>query len=43
MCDAAVRGIGLKASDIHGFIKRVPMADAEPVRLQQEEGYVHIQ
>lgn len=42
MCQVAARGHGLEADDIHGFIKLVPMADAELVRLQQEEGYVYM-
>lgn len=42
MCQVAARGHGLEAEDIHGFVKLVPMADAEIVRLQQEEGYVYM-
>jgi intracellular sulfur oxidation DsrE/DsrF family protein len=42
MCQVAARGHGLEAEDIHGFVKVVPMADAEIVRLQQEEGYVYM-
>ena len=43
MCAVAARGHGLAPTDIHGFVKLVPMADAELVRLQQEEGYVYMQ
>ena len=39
MCKAAAKLQGLTAKDIHGFVKMVPMADAEIVRLQQEEGF----
>ena len=42
MCQVAARGHGLEAEDIDGFVKVVPMADAEIVRLQQEEGYVYM-
>jgi intracellular sulfur oxidation DsrE/DsrF family protein len=42
MCQVAARGHGLEAGEIHGFVKLVPMADAEIVRLQQEEGYVYM-
>lgn len=42
MCKAAARLQGLTAKDIHGFVKMVPMADAEIVRLQQEEGYAYM-
>ena len=43
MCRAAARDRGLEPDDIHGFVTMVPMADAELVRLQQEEGYVYMQ
>lgn len=43
MCQVAARGHGLEPDDIHGFVEVVPMADAEIVRLQQEEGYVYMQ
>ncbi|PKO69273.1 MAG: hypothetical protein CVU23_06700 [Betaproteobacteria bacterium HGW-Betaproteobacteria-17] len=43
MCRAAAQLQGLKPEDIHGFVKMVPMADAEIVRLQQEEGFAYIQ
>lgn len=42
MCRVAARGHGLEPDDIHGFVRVVPMADAEIVRLQQEEGYVYM-
>ena len=43
MCQAAAQLQGLKPEDIHGFVKMVPMADAEIVRLQQEEGFAYMQ
>lgn len=43
MCKAAAALLGLKPADIHGFVKMVPMADAEIVRLQQEEGFAYMQ
>lgn len=42
MCEVAARGHGFEPQDIHGFVEVVPMADAEIVRLQQEEGYVYM-
>jgi intracellular sulfur oxidation DsrE/DsrF family protein len=42
MCRVAARGYGLDPDEIHGFVTVVPMADAEIVRLQQEEGYVYM-
>ena len=42
MCQVAAKGHGLEPEDIHGFVKVVPMADAEIVRLQQEEGHVYM-
>jgi len=42
MCRVAARGHGLAPGDIHGFVKMVPMADAELVRLQREEGYAYM-
>ena len=42
MCQAAARMQGFEPGDIHGFVKMVPMADAEIVRLQQE-GYAYMQ
>lgn len=43
MCQAAARTRGLSPADIHGFVTMVPMADAEIIRLQQEEGYAYLQ
>lgn len=43
MCEIAARGHDLKPEDIHGFVKMVPMADAEIVRLQREEDYAYMQ
>lgn len=43
MCKLAARGQGFEPADIHGFVRIVPMADAEIVRLQQEEGYAYMQ
>lgn len=43
MCRIAARGHGYAPEDIHGFVKMVPMADAEIVRLQREEGYAYMQ
>ncbi len=42
MCRIAARGHGLEPADIHGFVRVVPMADAEIVRLQQQEGYAYM-
>ncbi len=43
MCAAAAKAnYNLLAKDIHGFLKMVPMADAEIVRLQQEEGFAYM-
>jgi hypothetical protein len=42
MCRVAASGYGLEPEDINGFVKVVPMADAEIVRLQQEEGYAYM-
>lgn len=42
MCRASARLQGFMPKDIHGFIKMVPMADAEIVRLQQEEGFAYM-
>ena len=43
MCRVAATGHDLEPDEIHGFVKVVPMADAEIVLLQQEEGYVYMQ
>jgi hypothetical protein len=42
MCKVAAKGHGFVPEDINGFVKMVPMADAEIVRLQQEEGYAYM-
>ncbi|MEJ2141206.1 MAG: DsrE family protein [Gammaproteobacteria bacterium] len=42
MCKLAAQGHGFKPQDIHGFVEMVPMADAEIIRLQQEEGHVYM-
>ena len=42
MCRIAARGHGFEPEEIHGFVNLVPMADAEIVRLQQEEGYAYM-
>lgn len=41
MCRAAAGILGYRPVDIHGFVKMVPMADAEIVRLQRE-GYAYM-
>jgi intracellular sulfur oxidation DsrE/DsrF family protein len=43
MCRVAAQGHGYAPEDIHGFVEIVPMADAEIVRLQQEEGHAYMQ
>lgn len=42
MCKLAAQGHGFKPSDIHGFVEMVPMADAEIIRLQQEEHHAYM-
>lgn len=42
VCRVAARGRGLEPEDMHGFLRIVPMADAEIVRLQREEGYAYM-
>jgi len=42
LCRAAARMQGFEPRDVHGFVKMVPMADAEIVRLQREEGYAYM-
>jgi len=42
MCQAAAKAMNYSYQDIHGFIQMVPMADAEIVRLQKEEGYSYM-
>jgi len=41
MCRAAARLLNYEPNDIHGFVKMVPMADAEIVRLQHD-GYAYM-
>jgi len=41
MCSAAAKLLNYEAQDIHGFVKMVPMADAEIVRLQHD-GYAYM-
>jgi len=43
MCKVAAKMAGYEPKNIHGFVKMVPMADAEIIRLQQEEGYAYMQ
>ncbi|MBZ0070204.1 MAG: hypothetical protein WCY26_01090 [Thiohalobacteraceae bacterium] len=42
MCRLAAAAHGMQPQHIHGFVQIIPMADAEIVRLQQEEGYVYM-
>jgi intracellular sulfur oxidation DsrE/DsrF family protein len=42
MCKVAAQGHGFKPEDIHGFVEMVPMADAEIIRLQQEEKHAYM-
>ena len=41
MCRAAAKLLNYEAKDIHGFVKMVPMADAEIIRLQYD-GYEYL-
>ena len=41
MCRAAAKLLHYEPGDIHGFVKMVPMADAEIIRLQHE-GYAYM-
>lgn len=43
MCKLAAEGHGYKPNQIHGFIKIVPMGDAEIIRLQNEEQHAYMQ
>ena len=43
MCRVAAQDRGYAPGDIHGFVEIVPMADAEIVRLQREEGHAYMQ
>jgi intracellular sulfur oxidation DsrE/DsrF family protein len=42
MCMQAAEAHGFAPEDIHGFVQMVPMADAELIELQQEEGYAYM-
>lgn len=42
MCVVAARARGYHPEDIHGFVRMVPMADAELVKLQREDGYAYM-
>lgn len=42
MCKVAAKFHGYEPKDIHGFVEMVPMADAEIVRLQQEEDHAYM-
>jgi len=42
MCQRAARLMDIQPEHVHGFIELVPMADAEIIRLQQEEGYAYM-
>ena len=42
LCQASAKLQGYLPAHIHGFIKMVPMADAENIRLQQEEGFAYM-
>jgi intracellular sulfur oxidation DsrE/DsrF family protein len=42
MCRVAAKGHGLEPDEINGFVKVVPMADAEIIRLQQEDDYAYM-
>ena len=43
MCELSAEGQGFLPEDIHGFVKMVPMGDAEIIRLQHEEGHAYMQ
>lgn len=42
VCRLAARAQGFEPSDLQGFLQVVPMADAEIIRLQREEGYAYM-
>ena len=42
MCMQAAQAHGLEPDNIHGFVKMVPMADAELIKLQREAGYAYM-
>ena len=43
MCELSAEGQGFFPKDIHGFVKMVPMGDAEIIQLQYEEGHAYMQ
>lgn len=43
MCKLSAKSQGFKPEDIHGFVEMVPMADAEIIRLQQEQEHAYMQ
>lgn len=43
MCKLAAQAHGFKPDEIHGFVEMVPMADAEIIRLQQEQNHAYMQ
>ena len=43
MCKLAAEGQGYQPNQIHGFVKIVPMGDAEIIRLQNEEHHAYMQ
>ena len=43
MCELSAQSQGFQAEDIHGFVKMVPMGDAEIIRLQYEEDHAYMQ
>lgn len=43
ICQAAASMRGFEPEDFHGFVRMVPMADSEIIRLQQEEGHAYMQ
>ncbi len=42
MCQASAKMQGFSPADIHGFVNMVPMADAEIIKLHNEEGYAYM-
>lgn len=43
MCTLAAQSHGYRPDEIHGFVEMVPMADAEIIRLQQEQDHAYMQ
>jgi intracellular sulfur oxidation DsrE/DsrF family protein len=43
VCKLAAQSRGYEPEDLHGFVQVVPMADAEIIRLQREQGYAYMQ